>query len=123
MMLATMVIFISSYAIGVGNVAWNSVDFFPLEVRGMGVSVLTGTNWACNIVISSTFLTIMNRVGAAPAFAIYAGVCAVGFVFVYFCYPETTGMPLADIRELFQDGFGVEKSRVIRAELLARKFR
>ena len=43
----------------------------------MGSAILAGGVWAANIVISATFLTIMEHVGAAGAFGIYAGICAV----------------------------------------------
>jgi hypothetical protein len=52
-------------------------ELFPLELRGMGSAILAGGVWAANIVISATFLTIMEHVGAAGAFGIYAGICAV----------------------------------------------
>lgn len=77
MMLGMMVVFISFYATGSGNITWQCAELFPLELRGMGSAILAGGVWAANIVISATFLTIMDHVGAAGAFGIYAGICAV----------------------------------------------
>lgn len=70
-MLGMIVVFIASYATGLGNVPWHTSELFPLEVRGMGSSALTASCWAANILISATFLTLMNsKTGAAGAFGI-----------------------------------------------------
>ena len=77
MMLGMMVVFIAFYATGSGNITWTVSELFPLEMRGLGASILAGGIWAANIVISSTFLTLMNAIGPTPTFALYAAICAV----------------------------------------------
>lgn len=77
MMLGSMVIFIAFYATGSGNITWTVSELFPLEMRGLGASVLAGGIWASNIVISATFLTLMEAIGPTPTFCIYAGICFV----------------------------------------------
>lgn len=80
MMLGMMVVFISFYATGSGNITWTVSELFPLEMRGLGASILAGGIWAANIVISATFLTMMNAIGPTPTFATYAGICMVSRV-------------------------------------------
>jgi hypothetical protein len=46
-------------------------------------------SWGANLIVSSTFLTMLENVGAPGTFGYYSGWCAVAFVFLYFCYPET----------------------------------
>lgn len=65
-----MVYFIGSYATALGNIPWHSNELFPLELRGMGASLLTASCWSTNIIISATFLSIMNGIGAAGAFGL-----------------------------------------------------
>jgi SP family myo-inositol transporter-like MFS transporter 13 len=115
MMLGMMVVFIAFYATGSGNITWQCAELFPLELRGMGSAILAGGVWAANIVISATFLTIMEHVGAAGAFGIYAGICALGFVFIYFFYLEVSGLSLEEVQECYKHGFGIRKSKEIRA--------
>ena len=43
---------IASYAIGLGNIPWQGVELFPLELRGLGSSMLAGGVWSGNIVVS-----------------------------------------------------------------------
>ncbi len=114
MMLGMMVVFIASYALGTGNITWTLPEIFPLELRGMGASILAGGVWAANIVISATFLTLMNAIGPAPTFGLYAGICLVSLVFIFFCYPETSGLSLEELQEVYRHGFGVAESKRIR---------
>lgn len=77
MMLGMMVVFIAFYATGSGNITWTTSELFPLEMRGLGASILAGGVWAANIVISATFLTLMNAIGPTATFGLYAGICFV----------------------------------------------
>lgn len=77
MMLGMMVVFIAFYATGSGNITWTVGELFPLEMRGLGSAILAGGIWAANIVISATFLTLMNKIGPMATFSLYAGICFV----------------------------------------------
>lgn len=52
--------FVFFYGVSVGNTAWMSTDFFPMEVRAMGTMWLTCSCWGSNIIVSSTFLSMMK---------------------------------------------------------------
>lgn len=71
----------------------------------------TTSNWGCNIIISSTFLSMMKGITPSGAFGFYCGICFVGWVFICICYPDVKGMPLEEIRAVFQTGFGVSYSK------------
>lgn len=115
--LISMVFFVGFYSSGIGNTAWLSSEFFPMEVRAMGTMMLTMTCWGSNIIVSSTFLTQMENTTPSGAFGFYAAICLLGWVCIYFCYPEVKGMTLEDIREVFQHGFGVQRARELQAEM------
>ncbi|WKT47552.1 hypothetical protein QSH57_012457 [Fusarium oxysporum f. sp. vasinfectum] len=93
------------------------IFFFPMEVRAMGTMMLTMTCWGSNIIVSSTFLTQMENTTPSGAFGFYAAICILGWVCIYFCYPEVKGMTLEDIREIFEHGFGVQRAREIQKEM------
>lgn len=115
LMFGMFVLFIASYATGLGNIPWQGNELFPLHLRGTGAAILSAGVWAANIFISASFLSIMNGIGAAGAFGFYAGICVVGYVFVFFCYPEVSGLSLEEVEEIFRHGFGIRKSQEIRA--------
>jgi SP family myo-inositol transporter-like MFS transporter 13 len=96
---------------GVATVAWIGTELIPMEVRAVGTMLNTVTCWSTNIIISSTFLSMMKGITPSGAFGFYAGICFVGWLFVIFCFPEVKGMPLEAIREVFEHGFGVRYAR------------
>ncbi|KAK4701669.1 hypothetical protein P7C70_g4564, partial [Phenoliferia sp. Uapishka_3] len=111
-----IVVFVAFYATSLGNLPWHSAELFPLEIRGMGSSLLTASCWACNILISATFLSLLNGAGAAAAFGVYAGIGFLGLVFVYFCYPEVAGLSLEEVQTLFVEDFGIKAARSLKKQ-------
>jgi SP family myo-inositol transporter-like MFS transporter 13 len=119
--LACMIIYVGFYSSGMGNTAWLSSEFFPMEVRAYGTMMLTCSCWGSNIIVASTFLTQMENTTPSGAFGFYAAICFFGWIAVYFCYPEVKGMTLEDIREIFKHGFGVKYARQLQKETKLRR--
>ena len=119
--LFSMIFFVASYATGIGNVPWQQGELFALEVRGIGTSLSTMTNWAANLLIGATYLSLMDKITPAGAFGFYAGLCLLGWFFVVFCFPETAGLSLEEVQMIFRDGFGVRESSRLRRVKLGRK--
>jgi len=108
--LVAMVIYVCGYAIGLGNIAWQQSELFPLSVRSLGSGLATATNWGSNFIVGLTFLPMMQYLTPAWTFAVYAGVCAEGWVCAWKIYPETKGLGLEDVRLLLSDSYGVQES-------------
>ncbi|GAB1524768.1 hypothetical protein RhiTH_007923 [Rhizoctonia solani] len=113
--LFSMVFYIASYATGLGNVPWQQSELFALEVRGIGASIATSTCWAANLVIGATYLSLMHAITPSGAFGLYAGLCLLGWLFCIFCYPETSGLSLEEVKLIFRDDFGIKASQRLRA--------
>ncbi|OSD01082.1 general substrate transporter [Trametes coccinea BRFM310] len=114
--LVAMIFYVASYATGLGNVPWQQGELFGLEVRGIGTSLATTTNWAGNLLIGATYLSLMDRITPAGAFGFYAGLCLLGWIFCVFCFPETAGLSLEEVRLIFRHGFGIKESERLRRE-------
>lgn len=114
LMLGMMCFFIVGYAPSLGTIAYTTIELIPLEVRGIGSSIAVAFQWGGNLIISSTFLTILKSIGAAGTYGLFSGFCFLTFVFIYFCYPESAGLTLEETGTLFLDGFGVKKADQIR---------
>jgi len=112
--LVSMIVFVASYATGLGNVPWQQGELFGLEVRGIGTSLSTATNWAGNLLIGSTYLSLMSRITPSGAFGFYAGLCLLGWIFVLACFPETAGLSLEEVKMVFKNGFGIRESERLR---------
>lgn len=116
-LLVALIVYIAFYAAGVAPIAWVGTEFLPLEVRALGTMMNTVTCWGCNIIISSTFLSMMKGMTPSGAFGFYAGICFVGWVFVIFCYAEVHNMPLESVREVYEHGFGVKHAKKLQREM------
>ena len=77
-----------------------SCQIYPLWFRSMGVSLSTGFNWALNIVVSYTFLLLI-QVWDFGTFYFYAGWSALAFVWFFIVMPETKGKSLEEMEQLF----------------------
>ncbi|EAA34084.3 general substrate transporter [Neurospora crassa] len=106
--LASIMIYVAGYAIGLGNVPWMQSELFSLSVRSVGSGVATATNWSANFVIGLTFLPLMEALSPSWTFVLYAVICAVGYGLIWTVYPETAGLSLEDAATLLEaDDWGV----------------
>ena len=76
-------------------------------------------NWAMNLLIGSTYLSLMDKITPAGAFGFYAGLCLLGWIFCLLCFPETAGLSLEEVQMVFQHGFGIKESYRLRKEKAA----
>ena len=111
LVLVTIIIYVACFSAGVATIAWIGTELIPLEVRALGTMLNTVTCWSTNIIIASTFLSMMKGMTPSGAFGFYCGICFIGWVFVVMFYPDVKGMPLEAIREVFATGFGVRYSK------------
>ena len=67
------------------------------------MSVATVFNWASNLLISFTFLTLVNKLGLAGTFWFYGLLAVVAWFFCYFFVPETKNKTLEEIEMKISD--------------------
>lgn len=79
-------------------------EIFPTRVRGVCIAICALTFWFGDIIVTYTLPVMLNSIGLAGVFGIYAVVCTLALVFVYLKVPETKGMPLEVITEFFAVG-------------------
>lgn len=87
LVLVTIIFYVAFYSSGVATIAWIGTELIPLEVRALGTMVNTVTCWSTNIIIASTFLSMMKGMTPSGAFGFYCGICFFGWVFIVICYP------------------------------------
>lgn len=95
---ASMVIYIASFAMSLGPIMWLVIsEIFPLNIRGVGASLAISVSWGFNMLVSLTFLTLIQFIGTSHTFWLYAALCVLGWIFVYFIVPETKNCSLEHI--------------------------
>ncbi|KAI0885351.1 general substrate transporter [Annulohypoxylon maeteangense] len=111
--LVSIMTYVASYAIGLGNIPWMQSELFPLSVRSLGSGLATATNWTANFIIGLTFLPLliydrMDLLTPSVTFGLYGLICVVGWVGIWRIYPETAGLSLEEVTCLLENGWGVE---------------
>ncbi|XP_028854312.1 solute carrier family 2, facilitated glucose transporter member 10 isoform X2 [Denticeps clupeoides] len=81
-------------------------EIFPASVRGRAFAFTSFFNWAANLVVTFSFLNVIDSIGVSGVFLLYAVVGVAAAVFVYFMVPETKGKTLQQIdKELCEKRF------------------
>jgi MFS family permease len=102
-MLVAMVVFIASFAFSLGPIVWTVInEIYPSSVRGRAVSVATAANWGAAWLVTQFFLSLTDAIGESGTFYLFAAMCVVSFVFIWFRQPETKGRSLAEIQEMWE---------------------
>ncbi|OGT44591.1 MAG: hypothetical protein A3E82_01650 [Gammaproteobacteria bacterium RIFCSPHIGHO2_12_FULL_38_11] len=98
--LVAMITYIVGYCISVGSLFWLIIsEIFPLSVRGQAMSIATAIQWLANFVVSLSFLSLLNTVGASITFGMYAVICCISIIFTYCWIPETKQRSLEEIEK------------------------
>ncbi|CAL5228707.1 g11888 [Coccomyxa viridis] len=101
--IAGLLIYLAAFAPGVGPVPWAvNAELYPQQMRGLGSGAAATANWLTNAVVSHTFLPLTQAVGGSGAFWIYASITACGTAWAYIQLPETKGLSLEAVQELFR---------------------
>lgn len=79
-------------------------EIFPTRVRGLCIAICALVYWISDIIVTYTLPVLLDAIGLAGIFGIYAVVCVISWVFIFLKVPETKGMPLEVITEMFAAG-------------------
>ncbi|XP_045164785.2 proton myo-inositol cotransporter-like [Mercenaria mercenaria] len=97
-----LALFVMGFAPGLGPMPWTiNSEIYPNWARSTGTSLATATNWVFNLIVSLTFLSLLESVGKYGTFWLYFGVCFLGMLFMCFMLPETKNKSLEQVQELF----------------------
>ncbi|PYI11886.1 hypothetical protein BO78DRAFT_402654 [Aspergillus sclerotiicarbonarius CBS 121057] len=95
-------LFMVVYSPGEGPVPFTySAEAFPLYIRDVGMSFATATTWGFNFIVSLTWLPLRDAFSPQGAFGWYAAWNIFGWVFCYFCLPETKALSLEELDQVF----------------------
>ena len=72
-------------------------EVFPSRVRSLGTGVATVVKWLSNFIVAQTFLSLVDGVGKARTFVLFAGFTAAAFVFVQCIVFETKGLSMEEV--------------------------
>ena len=90
--------YVACFAVGVGTGTWVLMaEICPTRVRGRAMAVATVCLWCGTLLVTLTFLSLVNLFTAAGVFLFYAVISIGAFFFVWRGVPETKGKTLEEI--------------------------
>lgn len=94
---------IAMYATTLAPVIWIVIsEMFPNKIRAAATSVAVICLWAAYFILTFTFpILVLWMGGIAETFYVYAGICIIGAVFIWFKTRETTGKTLEQMDTMF----------------------
>jgi sugar porter (SP) family MFS transporter len=96
--LVLILCYVGFFSVGMGPTVWVLLaEIFPTSIRGRAMSIATISLWVACLVITLTFLSLVEAVSVSGAFWIYALMCAAALVFVNLAVRETRGKSLEQI--------------------------
>jgi SP family galactose:H+ symporter-like MFS transporter len=94
----SLMAYVASFAISIGPIFWLMIsEIYPLRLRGLAMSLATGACWVCNLIVTFTFLLLIQSLGPAGTFGLLGVITLAAIVFSYFLVPETKGRSLEQI--------------------------
>lgn len=89
-----------------GTVTWVLVsEIYPAAVRGTALGIAVGTLWLANALVSIVFPPLMENVGGAGTYAIFAAINFLSFLFYWKVVPETKFHSLEELELKFQKDY------------------
>ncbi|CAI0377872.1 unnamed protein product [Linum tenue] len=102
-----VIVLIGFYVAGFG-VSWGPLgwlvpsEIFPLEIRSAGQSIVVAVSFLFTFVVAQTFLSMLCHLKAG-IFFFFGGWVVVMTVFVYLLLPETKGLPIEKMGDVWRE--------------------
>jgi len=102
---AMLLVFIVGFAMSAGPLVWTLCsEVQPLRGRDFGIGCSTFVNWTANMLVGATFLSLLNGIGHAATFWLYAGLNLLFVLVTLLWVPETRGVTLEQIERKLMAG-------------------
>ncbi|KAF8899307.1 sugar transporter [Infundibulicybe gibba] len=103
-LIAFAVLHVFSFSIFWGPTPWVYLgESFPLRVRPKSIALGSATNWLWNFLLSFFAPRIAAKIGPL-ILLIFFGMLMFGYVYVYLFIPETKGLSLEEVDEMYRAG-------------------
>ena len=98
----SMMAYVASFAISLGPIFWLLIaEIYPLKIRSSSEGLAATFNWGSNLLVTLTFLTLVQGIGASRTFFLYALFAVAAWIFSYHYVPETKGRTLEEIERFW----------------------
>lgn len=99
----SVIVYNAAFGYSWGPIPWlYPPEILPNAFRVKGVSLSTASNWAFNFLVGEATPLLQEAI-RWRLYPMHAGFCVLSFLLVFYFYPETMGVPLEEMDELFGD--------------------
>jgi MFS family permease len=93
-----VLIYVACFAVGIGTGTWVVMsEICPTRIRGRAMSIATVFLWCGTLLVTLTFLSLVELLTMPGAFLLYAVICVAAVFFITLGVPETKGRTLEEI--------------------------
>ncbi|XP_069142461.1 proton myo-inositol cotransporter-like isoform X2 [Argopecten irradians] len=97
-----LALFVIGFAPGLGPMPWTiNSEIYPTWARSTGTSLATAVNWIANLIVSMTFLSLLEAITTYGTFYLFGGISLIGLITIAAILPETKNKTLEEVQELF----------------------
>jgi SP family arabinose:H+ symporter-like MFS transporter len=98
-----ILLYVAAFAVSLGPVVWVMIsEIFPTRIRGRATAIAAFSLWAADYVVSQTFPLLLESIGTAATFWMFAGISLITVIFCIKVVPETKGKSLEQIEQLWK---------------------
>jgi sugar porter (SP) family MFS transporter len=96
--LISLLTYIVFFAASLAPVMWIvTSEMYPTKYRGTAMSFSTAVSWICTLIVVQFFPWVLNNLGGAITFGIFALFSLIAYIFIKRYIPETKGKSLEQI--------------------------
>jgi SP family myo-inositol transporter-like MFS transporter 13 len=100
-----LVLYIAFFSPGMGPVPWTiNSEIYPSKYRSMCGGIAATVCWVSNLIVSESFLSLIDLLGTSKTFIVFAAIAVAAFLFVLAFVPEMKGLSFEEVDKLWQDG-------------------
>lgn len=101
----SLMLYVGSFGIGLGPIFWLLIsEIYPLQIRGLAMSIATVANWGANLLVALSFLSLIQILKPSGTFWFYSLLGLGALIFAYLFVPETKGQSLEQIEAFWRAG-------------------
>lgn len=100
-----ILLFTMGYTGGFGAIVWVFAgELFPTRYRAVGSSLVLTADLVANAIVAQAFPPLLEAIGGAGVFTVFAVLALAAMVVVYKFAPETKGRRLDEIQQFWENG-------------------
>merc|ERR1719422_548262 len=106
----SVVVYTFSYGAGFGPAiyTWTS-ELFPSKLKGVGSSIALASRNIVVFIVLLFYPRMIEQLGLSKVFWVHAAIMFIGNIFVFFVMPETRGLTMTQLNEIFGGKISYEK--------------